>query len=137
MTDIVPSTVVPWSNEWRNDCCCPLADIPVALTNVHFWDKAHITLGKTSANDPKRHWHGSSSRRPTISETPYFPPRNSDCTVAIASRTDRNDVRCLEEPIELMVAGYEFHVSVATLALCPYYPNPIYEIANRFRRQVT
>ena len=34
MTEIVPSTVVPWSNEWRNDCCGPLADIPVALTNV-------------------------------------------------------------------------------------------------------
>ena len=30
MTDIVPSTVVPWSNEWLNDSWCPLADIPVA-----------------------------------------------------------------------------------------------------------
>ena len=35
------------------------------------------------------------------------------------------------------IAGYKFHVSVVTPALCPYHPNPIYEIANRFRRQVT
>ena len=46
VTDIVPSTVVPGSNEWRNDCCGPLADIPVALTNVRSRPKADIVVAK-------------------------------------------------------------------------------------------